>query len=167
MKKHFYLFLVLCLAAATAGLVSCSSDDDDYYVINTLDKMKQAIIGQWRFVEMLNGPAAIIEAHNGANQPAGHTIEFTSDNEVIYTSDDGEIRKEYYHFASEQKNYITDFPVIILSQQPNNPDYYTPWSVEITGNEMKLHYVGFYTTDHIPAKFIYKWVKGPDYKFLK
>lgn len=163
MKKTLFWSFLLLMAAFT-GLTACGSDDDDEndeVVAFYVESVQRAIIGKWQFVEMLDGVGASMETHRGAPQPPKHTVEFTRNQNVYYHYADGTSREGVYVFPDVQEVYQSSFPVVQLGPTADEAMhcdviYFVPYSVEVTKKTLKLHYVGIYTTDHIPETFVYR-----------
>lgn len=157
MTKKNLLFLAL-LAMAAMVFSGCSNDDDDRF---TVCPPGEGWGGKWQFVEMLDGP-------RGAKQPAAHTMEFTVDGKVLFTSkgkfpfDEATVNMPMdgweYYFPDEQDKYGSPFPVFVIYHPMLNKPGFT-FGLECYGNTLKLHYIDFYTTDHIPETYVYRRVK--------
>ena len=50
-----------------------------------------------------------------------------------------------------QEQYGSIYPVILILE--------IPFSYEIEGSRLKLHYLGMATCDHIPATFVFKRIR--------
>ena len=66
-----------------------------------------------------------------------------------------------YVFPDVQEVYQSSFPVVQLGPTAeeamhSDKNLFVPYSVEVTKKTLKLHYVGIYTTDHIPETFVYR-----------
>ena len=64
-------------------------------------------------------------------------------------------------FPDVQEVYQSSFPVVQLGPTAeeamhSDKNLFVPYSVEVTKKTLKLHYVGIYTTDHIPETFVYR-----------
>lgn len=153
MMKKSYLYLALLLLTLPAA-TACdnSDDDDDRFVVCPTENIE----GKWRFVEMLDGVGASFETHRGATQPAAHTLEFMADGGLCYTFDDGTAEESTYSYV-DPTAYGTYYPVIVVSDSNDGSD--TPFSVELEGDQLRLHYVGPYFTDHIPETYVYQRIR--------
>ena len=158
--NRVFIWSLLLLLAAFSGLTACSSSDDDELTGNNVEDVQRAIIGKWKFVEMLDGPGASFETHRGARQPDQHTLELTKDGKAIYQYDNGTNFAMRYAPAEHQEWYYTDHVVIELRTFGQDADhehdsYPIPFGVEVSKSTLKLHYMGIYTTDHIPETLVY------------
>lgn len=154
MKKSILLLSLLALAAIAFN--ACSSDDeDDRFVVCPTEN---GIIGEWQFVEMLDGPGSDMTTHRGGEQPKAHTMYIGIYNNIIYAIADGTTQECIYYYPEDQSHYNTKYPVIIITDpRVNQPG--TPFGIELNDDELKLHYLGIYTTDHIPETYVYRRVK--------
>lgn len=162
--NRVFIWSLLLLLAAFSGLTACSSSDDDELIGDNVEDVQRAIIGKWKFVEMLDGPGASFETHRGARQPDQHTLELTKDGKAIYQFADGASYVLKYAPAEHQEWYDTDLWVIeqIFSSQDadhEHDSYPIPFGVEVSKSTLKLHYLGIYTTDHIPQTYVYTRIR--------
>lgn len=154
MKKSILLLCLLGLAAIAFN--ACSSDDeDDRFVVCPSE---EGIIGKWQFVEKLDGLGSDMTTHRGGSQPKAHTMYVGTHNDIICSYADGTILECIYYYPDNQSSYQTEFPVIIIADtQVNQPG--VPFGIELNADELKLHYLGPYTADHIPETYVYRRVK--------
>ena len=157
-KPLLMMSLLFVLSFGIAGLSSCSSDDETV--------VGGGLIGKWRLVETQNGPI-------GAPQPAPYTMEIKGADEwdgtmgryggtIVYTFDNGDRYISFWKYSDDESIYSTSLPVILITHQSVTDSeeecgsYVTPYGCEISSTTLKLHYLGFYFTDHIPETYVYK-----------
>ena len=140
MKRLYFIALVSLIFVFTG----CSSDDDTI--------SGSGLVGRWKFVEMLDGS-------KGMSQPDQHIMEIKENGTIVYTYDDGNNRAVLYEYDDNSK-YGTNDPVILITNLLEYGIVYKgPYSCEIGSTTLKLHYSGFYFTDHIPETYFYKRIK--------
>lgn len=142
MKKNVALLMVLLVAGMVAG---CSSDEKESQIISCFGDPE--IVGKWQLVEIKDGPRGIRE--NGLE---GALIEFSRSGTVSMVYADGHTEKAVWQ---KDLKAIDDLPVVYIG---DNPFTYT-----MEGFELKLHYQGIYTTDHIPATFVLQQISDDEY----
>lgn len=156
--KQNYLLLMSALLMLVVSMSSCSSDDEkEISGFDAEEISGSGLFGRWRFVEMLDGPI-------GAGQPILHIMEIRDNGggqhgSVVFTREDGEWQEIRWEYPNEEDKFLTDKPVIKMVYPEDGEPLIVPYSCEIGSTILKLHYLGFYTTDHIPATYVYKRIK--------
>ena len=140
-KKTIYVCLTLLV---TIFMTSCSSDDDETFGTR--------LTGKWDLIEVLNGPDGLCKDDYTNQFPSGSVIiEIKENGEIVFNYEDGKVETRDYSFPVDQEIYNSSLPVMTIGE--------VPFSYAIEGNRLKLHYYGFYFTDHIPATFVFKRIR--------
>ncbi len=160
MKKTILPLVLLLMAAFAFNACSNNDDEDDRFVICPPGP---SFVGEWQFVEKLDGPGADFNTHRGGLQPQSHTMQifpFKEDGigEIVYKLADGKTQKCEYYFPEDQERYQSNYMVIVIADpQVNQPGI--PFGLEFDNDCLQLHYLGLYLTDHIPETYVYKRIK--------
>ena len=107
------------------------------------------LMGKWDLVEVQNGPAGFCKGDYVNQYPSGSVIiTFTGNGMIVFNYKDGKVETYNYLIPENQKQYGSIYPVVLIRE--------VPFSYEIEGSKLKLHYRGAATCDHIPATFVFK-----------
>ena len=132
---------LLGLAAIVLMLTGCSSDDE-----------YGGLTGKWDLVEVQNGPVGLCKGDYVNRFPSGSVIiTFTGNGKIVFNYEDGKIETYDYFISENQEQYGSIYPVVLIRE--------IPFSYEIEGSRLKLHYGGVATCDHIPATFVFKRIR--------
>ena len=132
--QFFLLALTVCL------LTACSSNDDE--------ASESQLLRKWDLEEVQNGPVGKCQQDYAESYPSGTvTIEFKGNGKIDFNYADGKAETLDYAFPEDQEKYLTDLSVLTIGE--------VPFGYTIEGNRLKLHYLGFYFCDHIPATFVF------------
>ena len=107
------------------------------------------LMGKWDLVEVQNGPAGFCKGDYVNQYPSGSVIiTFTGNGMIVFNYKDGKVETYNYLIPENQKQYGSIYPVVLIRE--------VPFSYEIEGSKLKLHYGGAATCDHFPAIFVFK-----------
>ena len=140
-KKLFLYLPLLLLPMLTC--IGCSSDDDEVYDDN--------LTGKWDLVEIKDGPEGRCEEGYVQRYSSGTVIIEIKDGQIVFNYQDGKKETKPYSFPKNPEIYSSSFPVMLIDE--------VPFGYIIEKNRLYLHYYGIYTTDHIPATFVFKRIK--------
>lgn len=142
MMKNRLLIMAIAIFGMTA-LCSCSDDDE---FVGT------GLTGKWDLVEVQNGPSGLCKDGYSNKYPSGTVIiELKENGKIIFNHEDGKVETLEYSMPGNQEEYGSSLPIINIGE--------VPFGYDIEGNRLKLHYLGFYFCDHIPATFVFKRTK--------
>ena len=134
MSKLMYLKIITA-AILTSLCISCSDNDADV--------VDAALVGRWYLAEVHDGPRMFVQDGTIHQYPSDYlTITIQTDH-IVFSYIDGKTERfAAYTAVTEQNNSV----YLYIDQIPFN---YT-----IQGADLKLHYCGLATCDHIPATFL-------------
>lgn len=128
-----------------AGKVSSNIDYD--FQFGDTNIQTSGLVGRWDLVEVLNGPDGRCKEGFTTKYSSGTVIiEIKQSGEIVFNYKDGKTETCDLSFPADQKLY--NYPVLNIGE--------TPFNYIVEGNILKLHYLGPYTCDHIPATFVFK-----------
>ena len=140
MKKVMVVLMGMVMLAA------CHSSDDD-------DLPRVGLTGKWDLVEVQDGPEGRCQSGYVKKYSSGSVvIEFDGNGKIVFKYADGKIETLYYALTDNKEQYGSTLPIVLISE--------VPFGYEIVEGKLKLHYLGVYLCDHIPATFVFKSLRS-------
>ena len=136
---------IITVLLAVCIFTACSSSDDD-------EISETGLTGKWDLTEVLNGPAGKCQEGYSIQYSSGTVIiELKGNGKIVFNYEDGKVETLDCSIPADQEKYGFSMPVMNIGE--------VPFGYTIEGNRLKLHYLGAYCCDHIPATFVFKRTK--------